>query len=52
LTLVLDDGFWFDARKFLAQNPIPLVKLPDGLRRVLQRQEPGADRARLATNID
>jgi len=51
LTLVLDDGFWFDARKFLAQNPIPLVKLPEGLRRVLQREEPGADRATLANEL-
>lgn len=51
LTLVVDDGFWFDARKFLAQNAIPLVKLPEGLRRVLQREAPGSDRARLATRI-
>jgi len=36
LTLVVDDGFWYDARKFLSQNRLPLVKLPEGLRRTLQ----------------
>lgn len=35
LTLVVDDGFWYDARKFLSQNRVPLVKLPEGLRRTL-----------------
>ncbi len=37
LTLVVDDGFWYDARKFLSQNRLPLVKLPEGLRRTLAR---------------
>lgn len=37
LTLVVDDGFWYDARKFLSQNTLPLVQLPEGLRRTLQR---------------
>jgi nucleoside-diphosphate-sugar epimerase len=37
LTLVVDDGFWYDARKFLSQNRLPLVKLPEGLRRTLSR---------------
>jgi nucleoside-diphosphate-sugar epimerase len=35
LTLVVDDGFWYDASKFLRQNTLPLVKLPDGLRRTI-----------------
>jgi nucleoside-diphosphate-sugar epimerase len=35
LTLVVDDGFWYDARKFLSQNRLPLVMLPEGLRRTL-----------------
>ena len=37
LTLVLDDGFWYDARKFLSQNTLSLVRLPEGLRRTLSR---------------
>jgi nucleoside-diphosphate-sugar epimerase len=37
LTLVIDDGFWYDTRKFLSQNRRPLVKLPEGLRRTLSR---------------
>jgi nucleoside-diphosphate-sugar epimerase len=39
LTLVLDDGFWYDARKFLSQNRLPLVMLPEGLRRTLRGVE-------------
>jgi len=35
LTLVVDDGFWYDASKFLRQNTLPLVKLPEGLRRTI-----------------
>ena len=35
LTLVVDDGFWYDASKFLRQNTLPLVKLPEGLRRTM-----------------
>jgi nucleoside-diphosphate-sugar epimerase len=35
LTLVVDDGFWFDARKFLAQNTLPLVGIREGLRRTI-----------------
>lgn len=51
LTLVVDDGFWFDARKFLAQNPISLVKLSDGLRSVLQEERPGAPQTRSANEL-
>ena len=36
LTLVVDDGFWFDARKFLAQNTRPLVQIREGLRRTIE----------------
>lgn len=35
LTLVVDDGFWYDARKFLSQNRLPLVKIREGLQRTL-----------------
>ena len=35
LTLVVDDGFWFDARKFLTQNRLPLLPIREGLRRTL-----------------
>ena len=35
LTLVVDDGFWYDARKFLAQNTRPLVQIREGLRRTI-----------------
>jgi UDP-glucose 4-epimerase len=35
LTLVVDDGFWYDARKFLSQNTQALVQLREGLRRML-----------------
>jgi UDP-N-acetyl-alpha-D-quinovosamine dehydrogenase len=35
LTLVVDDGFWYDARKFLAQNARPLVQIREGLRRTI-----------------
>ena len=35
LTLVVDDGFWYDARKFLAQNTLPLVQIREGLRRTI-----------------
>ncbi len=35
LTLVVDDGFWFDARKFLSQNTLPLVGIREGLRRTI-----------------
>ncbi|HEY2432459.1 MAG TPA: NAD-dependent epimerase/dehydratase family protein [Vicinamibacterales bacterium] len=38
LTLVVDDGFWYDARKFLSQNRLPLVMLPEGLRRTLETE--------------
>jgi UDP-glucose 4-epimerase len=36
LTLVVDDGFWYDARKFLAQNTLPLVQIREGLRRTIE----------------
>ena len=36
LTLVVDDGFWFDARKFLSQNTLPLVGIREGLRRTIE----------------
>jgi nucleoside-diphosphate-sugar epimerase len=42
LTLVVDDGFWYDARKFLSRNRLPLVKLPEGLRRTLSGYGQGA----------
>lgn len=35
LTLVVDDGFWYDARKFLAENALPLVPIREGLRRTI-----------------
>ncbi|HEX9365718.1 MAG TPA: NAD-dependent epimerase/dehydratase family protein [Vicinamibacterales bacterium] len=35
LTLVVDDGFWYDARKFLAQNTRPLVQIREGLQRTI-----------------
>lgn len=41
LTLVVDDGFWYDARKFLEQNTIPLVRLPEGLRRTIEGDAKG-----------
>src|SRR4051812_3088868 len=31
LTLVVDDGFWFDARKFLSRNSVPLLSVREGL---------------------
>jgi nucleoside-diphosphate-sugar epimerase len=37
LTLVVDDGFWYDAGKFLRQNSLPLVRLPEGLRRTIEQ---------------
>jgi nucleoside-diphosphate-sugar epimerase len=40
LTLVVDDGFWFDARKFLSQNTLPLVGIREGLRRTIQTETP------------
>jgi nucleoside-diphosphate-sugar epimerase len=36
LTLVVDDGFWFDAQKFLSQNTLPLVSIREGLRRTIE----------------
>jgi nucleoside-diphosphate-sugar epimerase len=39
LTLVLDDGFWYDAGKFLSQNRLPLVMLREGLRRTVRGGE-------------
>jgi UDP-glucose 4-epimerase len=36
LTLVVDDGFWYDARKFLAQNTLPLITIREGLRRTIE----------------
>ena len=35
LTLVVDDGFWYDAGKFLGQNTRPLVQIREGLRRTI-----------------
>jgi hypothetical protein len=32
---VLDDGFWYDSGKFLAQNRRPLVSIREGLRRTI-----------------
>jgi nucleoside-diphosphate-sugar epimerase len=36
LTLVVDDGFWYNSRKFLAQNTLPLVPIREGLRRTIE----------------
>jgi hypothetical protein len=50
LTLVIDDGFWYDARKFLTQNTRPLVLLQEGLRRTIEAdsQKGSARHARTA----
>jgi nucleoside-diphosphate-sugar epimerase len=35
VTLVVDDGFWFDSRKFLSQVKRPLTDIREGLRRTI-----------------
>jgi hypothetical protein len=36
LTLVVDDGFWFDPRKALQELALPLVTLDEGLRQMIE----------------
>jgi nucleoside-diphosphate-sugar epimerase len=40
LTLIVDDGFWFDSRKFLAACPMRITPLTDGLRTTFTAPRP------------
>lgn len=44
LTLIVDDGFWFDSRKFLAECPMRITPLTEGLRKTFVTA-PGAEPA-------